>query len=55
MDAFFKKTANDYFTKIRQLEDHVRILKDEKSIFQFDSKISILEQELIDLKNQRKT
>eukprot|EP00347_Sterkiella_histriomuscorum_P003950 403362314 len=54
IDAFFKKTANDYFTKLRAVEDEVRLLRDEKSIFRMDNKISILEQEVVDLKNVRK-
>jgi hypothetical protein len=51
-DAFFKKTANDYFNKLRELDDQIRAMRDEKSVTKLESKMGILETELIDLKNK---
>ncbi len=51
MDTFFKKTANDYFTKVRELEDTIKEQKDEAMVLRFENKIHLLESDLIELKN----
>ena len=62
-DAFFKKTANDYFNKLRELDDQIRtrkllllviyfIVKDDKSSIKMENKMDIIEQEIIDLKSK---
>lgn len=51
-DAFFKKTANDYFNKLRELDDQIRLMKDDKSSVKLISKMEIIEQEIIDIKSK---
>ena len=53
-DAFFKKTANDYFNKLREMDNQIRGIAEEKAILKLESKLSIIEQELIDIKNKAK-
>lgn len=53
-DAFFKKTANDYFNKLREMDEQIRGIAEEKAILKLESKLSIIEQELIDIKNKAK-
>ena len=51
-DSFFKKTANDYFNKLREIEITIREVKENKAVEKLDSKLGIIEGELIDLKNK---
>ena len=56
MENFFKKASLEYFNKLKETQGSVDRLKtDQMSSNNMVNKVSILEQEVVDLKNQAKT
>lgn len=53
-DAFFKKTVNEYSQKVKELEQQLNQIQNEKSFVRFENKLGIMEQEMIDIKNLQK-
>lgn len=56
MESFFKKASLEYFNKLKETQSSVdRMKTDQMSSNNMVNKVSILEQEIVDLKNQQKT
>ena len=56
MENFFKKASLEYFNKLKETQSGLdRIKNDQMSSNNMVNKVSILEQEVVDLKNQQKT
>lgn len=56
MESFFKKASLEYFTKLREVQGSLDKIKQDQAAFNnMVSKVNILEQETIDLKNQNKS
>ena len=44
----------EYLAKVRELEGQVQGLKAERNVGRLESKLTLLEQEVVDLKNENK-
>jgi len=56
-DAFFKRTCNDFFARIKEVEQKVNEISEDldkdRNLDKVENKMSILEQEIVDVKNQK--
>ena len=56
MENFFKKASLEYFNKLRETQQALdKVKQDQMAANNMVNKVSILEQEIVDLKNQSKT